>query len=845
MAKTTVDSDNQNTDEVRHGFWHETIVAAALSLAVVLITTAHFAFPGTSARLITEVAGLARPEAIDMPLWRLVMRVVSVIPVLSLPWRLNIANAIFGTVAAGALYRFAALLVTDLLPIELSRPFVIRTARVAGSAAVASLLFSASGWSMVSHLSPAAFEFAVAAICLNLAADALPRPGLRKTHMLAAAAIGLFATGSGGLTIVLPFFIVAMLVTIYLNNDELRWSWTFSVMLSTGIGIALALSIAAMMSAGETAGGLAFLQHYLVGWWRQVVSQFPNESLFPMLCTGYLPFVLTLITSSDALSRRDFGLGCISFAMTIIAGAAFVGMPGFPWHLAGRFGSISMPPLLNSSLMCGILAAFWFERRSQAFRDWTTGGLEPMSGEKSSDDDDDDDEYSQNTSRSIRRFSGWVVLLCGATCVIYGAVRNFNSLHLWNGAFLDAVANQLLTDDRQDENPFDGVAIGPHILLAKHRRAAQIDGATADANNLGIFDDDFTIDDYSWIERQLGPNNGCLDIVDISRERIREKCSKMAVDCGVKALMSGDDAHAADFFREIAKHSPGNLSAFANWASMLKAGYGKDDLMASQEKTMLENAAEHLLTLHGNSPEFDAIISRQGEIVDPDALVEYGFNLRFAHGITNSLGYDAWEDDITDVSQEFFETVLSTPGNAVAVPDRRGKFSAADSSRLAQAAYNALRAHEALQQSDVKTAKEFFKRSNLSVANALALLGTAKCQLALGDCVSAEQTLDELFKMNPDGSLNKDALPVAWNLRSIAMLGQGRIGDAIAAARKAIACDGTGPNAIYPRLALARALAESNATNELRDVASELFKQIDSLPGEMRSEVISLYRSSR
>lgn len=832
--------EKESAIDERPGFWRETLYATVFALLIFIPTAARFAFPGASARLMAEVAGLVSPGGIDLPAWRLLMGGIARIPFLSLPWRLNLANAIIGAVAAGAIFRFVALFIIDFLPIELSRPFLRRAALVGGAAATLGLIFSASGWSMASHLSPAAFELAVAAICLNLADDATREAGFGRRHFAAAFLAGLCMVGSGGIAIFAPFLLLSMLVRLYLVNDELRWGWTCGVIMSAVAGAALAFAVSAALFLGGMDGVGAFLPAVFSGWGAQLAAQFPEGSFFLLVCLGCLPLAVMMVIAGSALSRRDLGLGFIVVLMTLLAGASFMGFPWSPWHLAGRHGSIPMLPLLCLATVCGFVTVFWFERRSRAFNDWTSGGLEPMSGEKSPDDDDDDDD--DGIGLVSGPFFGWAFMAAGAACVVFGAIRHFHVLHLGDGAFLDTVAERIVAEDAQGEGWLDPAIIEPHLLIARRARPGRRRAAD---DGLSVFDAAVSIDDYRWVGGLLGPRGDCACVADEIQETLRSRFARGAVDSGVRLLKAGEDKAAADVFREIALAEPGNLSAFANWASMFNDGHVREGFMASQELESLKNSAAHLLALHGQTLAFGEITGAMGEIVDPDAIVSYGFEFTFPHDMTRSPGYDAWDDDAGDVTQRTLSGDIVSPHNS-ALPQDPADVTGKHLEKVELAANNALRAHEALRIFDVKTAREYFKRSNLALANAPALIGTAKCLLTMGDSAAAEKAIGELFAFNGGKGPELRFRSVAWNLRSIAMLEQGRAAEAVEAARNSISDDGGMASAgIYPRLALARALVASGTTGELREVTASLLREIDGLPGEMRSEVIYIYRATR
>ena len=532
----------------------------------------------------------------------------------------------------------------------------------------------------------------------------------------------------------MPFILLAMLVQLYYTNEELRWGWTLKILCTAIYGIAMAMTVSAAVSSG----GESFLARFFAGWEAQVAAQFHGGSFILMLCVGYLPLAVVLAIARGALSRRDMGLGWIVFMATLLTGAAFIGLPGSPWYRLGRSGHISMPPLLNLSIMCGIVAVFWFERRSRTFHDWTSGGLEPMSGEKSFDDDDDDEG---GTNSWVGSLLGWLCMIAGVTCIACGAVRHFRSLHLDDGAFLDVVAEKMVAEGAQGRGWLDPRTIGPHILIASQARGRRQDEA---ADSPKIFDDDMSIDDFRWFEGVLGGRRDCHCAVDSIKRALRSKYSGKAVDSAVKLLKAGDDGRAADVFREIAKASPDSLSAFANWASMFNAGHVKEGLIASQEKESLKEMAGSLMAIHGETLPFDEITSAHGEIIDPDALAEYGFEFKFPHGVARSPGFDAWDDYGGEITMESLRDEMTSPRNST-LPSGSVAMPAIFSEKVDQAVNNAFRAHCALRELDLKSAREFYKRSNLMLANAPALDGMAKCALALGDYADAEEAIAELL----------------------------------------------------------------------------------------------------
>ncbi len=430
------------------------------------LTVSHGVFPGVSAVLMTQIAGLEPPRVPDHPLWRLLAAGVAKVPLLTLPLRLNLLSGILGGLAVALTFRLMASRVWRMLGADVADDReALRASRLAGAAAAIFLGLSTVCWSAATRLHPACLELVLALLALNLLERYDVRGGVGSAHLLALLT-GIGALESPAVLALAPFLIVSILVLIYQRRGRVRWRFLLGLTAAGLLGVALSLLLAACVAVSDGDLSWRTLAVLLVrNQAAELRAWMPRVGWVSVLLLGYLPWLLLQFTGRDALNFGKLIFDrVLHTCLTVIVALMVFDIPGTPWARIGRGGRMVVLPYLLTAWVASYLMAYWYVR----FRD---------RGENASDDE------HQNTQKSApvaarsaglglgQAFAGLMALGLSAVLLIAGGLHG-REAHGGRGDFMDACARDVLaTLGSRTWLATDG-SLDPHLqllTLAEHR----------------------------------------------------------------------------------------------------------------------------------------------------------------------------------------------------------------------------------------------------------------------------------------------------------------------------------------------------------------------------------------
>ena len=346
------------------------VVGAASALVVFVVYLATLCpgfFPGLSAGLAVQVAGLVPSQMPDHPLWTLVSQ--GLIKVFGVnPWPLNIFSAVCGALSAWMVYRLVSGLIdANVNPSVCADRIAIRASVLAGVFAVVAMSFGMSGWVASTRFQPHAWD-----LMLLLAALSMFFAYVRGGSPWLVAGVA-FVLGAG--TVETPGFLPFGLICLV----GLVWHWTHS---RTGL------------KAGHLAMLLVFgllgLCMYIVAGWHFAathdLSDYGYQSIFgpirDMLIAQYkwskfffsgrsawilvtlfsfVPWVVMLLSAEHSLNEaRDAVFYLLHVAWTIFTLCVLGNSPGSPWAELSKFNRVPVFLQACSAMVAGYLVAYWF-----------------------------------------------------------------------------------------------------------------------------------------------------------------------------------------------------------------------------------------------------------------------------------------------------------------------------------------------------------------------------------------------------------------------------------------------------------------------------------------------------
>lgn len=181
-----------SVNRLSHRLWIWSPAVGAVALAAFLLSLMRGAFPGESAALIAESAGLTGSSDVAHPVFSLLARHVAALDLFSLTARLNLFSAVCGTLSAMLLYAWAGWLVlcsacedggggarnelmeeADALPflqpeVEVYNRRILKIATVSGMVAAFLLTFLVPTWSAATRLDAGLFNLLLALAALSI-----------------------------------------------------------------------------------------------------------------------------------------------------------------------------------------------------------------------------------------------------------------------------------------------------------------------------------------------------------------------------------------------------------------------------------------------------------------------------------------------------------------------------------------------------------------------------------------------------------------------------------------------------------------------------------------------------
>jgi len=336
-----------------------------LSLTVYLITMCRGAFPGESARLITQHTGLDPFPPLAHPVWSLLARAVALIPLGALPWRLNLLSVGCGAAAVWLFYSIVARFTHNRGP-ETNYSGVTHLAlqQISGIFAALAFAFCIPFWIVATRAYTLALDvlLLLSAIWLLIRYRETKRPSwLYGWALLCGVGVTEFAT----------FFLFAPILGV----------WALFLMWQNG---ALKLGRLAALAGLGALGLLFYLVPVLENWfspayeWRGfkgfwsilffvlreqyvlIGRSLPKIGWLVILLVSVVPWLLVVVLPTHG-DLRGGTIGA-KLLRLLLAGLALLLLFNHfiaPWSMLG-LGFLLVTPYLLIAAWAGHIAAYWY-----------------------------------------------------------------------------------------------------------------------------------------------------------------------------------------------------------------------------------------------------------------------------------------------------------------------------------------------------------------------------------------------------------------------------------------------------------------------------------------------------
>ena len=336
------------------------------AMGVYLWTLAEGAYPGTSATVIVENAGLFPRIAPNQPLAWGVLRLLAAMPLGSLSVRLNVFSGLCGALSVWILYEVVSRTLSLVSEHAEARGSWIRVApKLGGIGAALFLAFCVPFWMVSNRAHTASFD-----ILLLLASGLLlvryAETGCDRTALVFAFLFGLGVVEFPTFVVFAPLCGLCILLLLW-RNEELGWGRVTRMLLCSVAGLSLYL-IAAWVFYGsegyqwrEYNSFFKILRVMWAGQYSLLAHSLPREGWLLVLLSTVLPWLTVLLVARRGLGKEehDWGLVILHVVMSGLVIAVLLNVsPLSPWTLIGRSRLLVTPYVLAASSF-GYLLAYW------------------------------------------------------------------------------------------------------------------------------------------------------------------------------------------------------------------------------------------------------------------------------------------------------------------------------------------------------------------------------------------------------------------------------------------------------------------------------------------------------
>ncbi|MCK5850214.1 MAG: DUF2723 domain-containing protein, partial [Kiritimatiellae bacterium] len=344
--------------------WVLCVVLGVAGFVLFYSTLSVGPFPGLSARLISESAGLYPRLTPNHPLWSGLGWLLARVPFGELSFRLNLFSALCGAVSLSLLYNIVTTTVRVTIEKGIRDVLPSRVAsRLAGISAVLFFAFCVPFWSACNRVSIASFDILLL-LCLTRVFMVYAVSGKTIHALLFAFIYGVFTVEVSALIILSPVFGLYLLILLWRNEGFSVRSIT-AVVLSSFVGLLLYFLVAWIFFGSEGYGLRGYTNYWQVIWclWRDqywvLTRSMPRQGWLIVIVVTVVPWLTCIGVAKRGLnSEKDWSYYALHAVMTALVICVLLEVEWLAKLLKG--GVVPVTPYLLTASVYGYLVAYWF-----------------------------------------------------------------------------------------------------------------------------------------------------------------------------------------------------------------------------------------------------------------------------------------------------------------------------------------------------------------------------------------------------------------------------------------------------------------------------------------------------
>ena len=344
------------------------LAVAGVAAAVYAATLATYVFPGESARLLVQWAGIDTLEFPEFPLWGYFVKLFGGAGALSsVAVRTNMLSLVCGVLSAYLICRLMAFAVWQVTSQEDSIKFSKGAALAAGLVASLAFMFSTAVWQSSTHLEHRIFDVMWVLLTLRVVLLTAGRPGL--AYPIALVTGILVAMGLVESPIFIPcsvaVFFAFMLVLV--KNGGALYGPASLYLLSVVVSFIVYIKVIAggflateAASAAECASSFDVFLHYMKDAIREMRTWFTRPGWLAIVALTILPAISCVFAAGRGLNNdRRWSQYAFHLAMTLCVALALA-TPLAPEVILRPWGVSPVATSTLAALVAGYLAAYWY-----------------------------------------------------------------------------------------------------------------------------------------------------------------------------------------------------------------------------------------------------------------------------------------------------------------------------------------------------------------------------------------------------------------------------------------------------------------------------------------------------
>jgi tetratricopeptide (TPR) repeat protein len=332
---------------------------------VYLLTLSPGVFPGASATLVAQAAGLEPRNLPTHPIFHLITSGLAGVPVFGLAVRLNLFSALCGALSVALLYRLVSFFIYEVMVEEFALDFAARVSRLTAAVAVVAMAFSVPVWEASTRLSYQSFDL----LLLLLAAGVLvhyAKYGFKASPYLFGLLYGAGIAETPLFITFAPLFLFCAVLTLWkrkqLTMRRVTWMGWAAI---AGMGVYYLAAWRFTQTDDMASRGLKTVFDVVVAVWRQqyetLRTSLPRVNWLIVLLMGVVPWLAAMFAAPRSLNNdRSWSHYILHLTLTVLIVMALLNLSMSPWGIMGLYGNLPVATYALVAVVAGYLVGYWY-----------------------------------------------------------------------------------------------------------------------------------------------------------------------------------------------------------------------------------------------------------------------------------------------------------------------------------------------------------------------------------------------------------------------------------------------------------------------------------------------------